>query len=139
MTETAYRFIETLPNPNAYARLRAAVGWNELHPEAVATGLSGSQYTVCVYREQEIVGCGRVVGDGGIYFYVQDIIVHPDHQGQGLGDGIMRRIMAHIAARARPNCFIALMAAQGAEAFYTKYGFERRPADRPGMFLIWDE
>jgi hypothetical protein len=29
------------------------------------------------------------------------------------------------------------MAAQGAEGFYERYGFQRRPDDRPGMFRVW--
>jgi len=137
-SETEYRFVEALPSISDYSRLRAAVGWSELSLEAMEVGLRGSLYSVCVYHGEELVGFGRVVGDGGIYFYIQDVIVLPEHQGQGLGKVIMSRIMAYLAEHARPNSFIGLMAAKEAQMFYERYGFARRPSDRPGMFLLWE-
>lgn len=133
-----YRFVEILPSALDYCRLRAAVGWSELPLEAVERGLNSSLYTVCLYHEEELVGCGRIVGDGGIYFYLQDVIVLPAHQGRGLGDRIMQRLMTYLEQYAQQNSFIGLMAAVGAEPFYERYGFRRRPSDRPGMFFIWE-
>ena len=137
--ESEYRLIEMLPSISDYHRLRAAVGWSELSPEAMEKGLESSLYSVCVCGGEEVVGCGRVVGDGAVYFYVQDVIVLPEHQGRGLGARIMGRIMAYLDGHAHRNSFIALMAAKGAGGFYEQYGFARRPPDRPGMFLIWEE
>jgi ribosomal protein S18 acetylase RimI-like enzyme len=139
-TERAeYRFEEALPTVSDYNQLRAVVGWSEQSLEAVAEGLPRSLYSLCVYRDQELVGYGRVVGDGGVYFYVQDIIVLPEHQGQGLGHEIMSRVMAYLAEHAYPDSFIGLMAAQGVAGFYERYGFAERPSGRPGMFSIWGE
>jgi GNAT superfamily N-acetyltransferase len=137
--ESEYRLIEMLPSISDYRRLRAAVGWSELPPEATKKGLESSLYSVCVRRGEEVVGCGRVVGDTAVYFYIQDVIVLPEHQGRGLGARIMGRIMAYLDGHAHRNSFIALMAAKGAEGFYERYGFARRPPDRPGMVLIWGE
>lgn len=134
-----YRFEQALPTVSDYNRLRAVVGWSEQTTEAVAEGLSRSLYSLCVYRGQELIGYGRIVGDGGVYFYIQDIIVLPEHQGQGVGHGIMSRILAYLAKHAYPDSFIGLMAAKGVAGFYERYGFAERPSDRPGMFLIWGE
>lgn len=139
MKNAEYRFEQALPTVSDYNRLRAVVGWSEQAPEAVAEGLPQSLYSLCVYWDQELVGYGRIVGDGGVYFYIQDIIVLPGHQGQGLGHGIMSRVMAYLAEHAYPDSFIGLMAAKGAAGFYERYGFAERPPDRPGMFLIWGE
>jgi ribosomal protein S18 acetylase RimI-like enzyme len=127
--------VERAPTPEEYGRLRASVGWNELSPDAIRAGLSGSLYSVVLERDGEAVGCGRVVGDGGVYFYVQDVIVAPELQGLGWGARIMDAVM-HLDASVRPGSFIGLMAAKDAEGFYRRYGFERRPDDRPGMFRI---
>jgi len=35
------------------------------------------------------------------------------------------------------NSFIGLMAAKDVAGFYEHYGFHRRPADRPGMYMMW--
>jgi len=120
-----------------YAALRRAVGWPEVDPEAVRIGLARDLYTVVAERGGVTIGCGRIVGDGGIYFYLQDVIVQPQHQGQRIGEALMARLMAYLAAHARENSFIGLMAAAGVEAFYAKFGFTRRPDNRPGMYRVW--
>jgi GNAT superfamily N-acetyltransferase len=128
--------VERAPTPDEYRRLRASVGWNEVDADGVVAGLSSSLYAVVLERDGDAVGCGRVVGDGGIYFYLQDVIVLPELQGQGWGTRIMEAVMRYVEASARPGSFIGLMAAKDAEGFYLRYGFERRPDDRPGMFRI---
>jgi ribosomal protein S18 acetylase RimI-like enzyme len=139
LKHAGYRFEQALPTVSDYNRLRVVVGWSEQSPEAVAEGLPRSLYSLCVYRDQELVGYGRIVGDGGVYFYIQDIIVLPEHQGQGLGHEIMSGVMAYLAERAYPGSFIGLMAAKGVTGFYERYGFAERPPGRPGMFLIWGQ
>jgi ribosomal protein S18 acetylase RimI-like enzyme len=128
--------VERAPTPDEYQRLRASVGWNELSPDSIRAGLSGSLYSVVLERDGDAVGCGRVVGDGGVYFYVQDVIVLPELQGLGWGARIMDAVMRYLDASARPGSFIGLMAAKDVEGFYRRYGFDRRPDDRPGMFRI---
>ena len=128
--------VERAPTPGEYRRLRAGVGWNEVDADGVVAGLSSSLYAVVLERDGQAVGCGRVVGDGGIYFYLQDVIVLPELQGQGWGARIMEAVMRYVEAAARPGSFIGLMAAKDAEGFYLRYGFERRSDDRPGMFRI---
>jgi len=128
--------VERAPTPDEYGRLRASVGWNELQGDGVRAGLSGSLFAVVLERDGEAVGCGRVVGDGGIYFYVQDVIVLPELQGRGWGARIMEAVMRYLDEAVRPGSFIGLMAASDVEGFYRRYGFERRPDDRPGMYRI---
>ena len=67
-----------------------------------------------------------------ICFYIQDIIVIPDFQNQGIGFQIMSNIMDFIKTNGTNNCFIGLMSALGREAFYTKFGFTKRPNDKLG-------
>lgn len=76
------------------------------------------------------------MGDGGIYFYVQDVIVHPDHQGKGVGRSIMNAIMHYLRSMAEEGSYIGLMAAKNVEGFYELYGFRRRPGNRPGMYML---
>lgn len=131
------RLVEREPTVEEYQRLRRAVGWGAMTDEAVTAGLPRALYSVVLERDGEVVGCGRVVGDGGLYFYVQDIIVLPELRGRGLGARIMGSVMAYLERTARPGAFVGLMAAEGVEGFYEPYGFRRRPDDRPGMFRAW--
>lgn len=58
--------VERAPTPDEYRRLRREVGWEEVDPEAVARGLGGALYSVCLEDgDGGIVACARVVGDGG--------------------------------------------------------------------------
>ncbi len=127
--------VEREPSVEEYQRLRRAVGWSQVSDEAAGAGLPRSLYSVCAVRSGEVIGCGRVVGDGGLYFYIQDIMVLPEFQGQGIGHKLMDSVMRYIEARAMPGAFIGLMAAKGYAGFYERYGFRSRPTDAPGMSL----
>lgn len=129
-----YLLIERSPSVKEYQRLREAAGWGNLDTEATQIGLRNSLYSVCMIHDDEIVGCGRVVGDGSIYFYIQDIIILPELQKTGLGKRIMDAVMKYINSHAPQNAFIGLMAAKGVSKFYEKYGFSERSSHEPGMF-----
>ena len=137
MMTDEFQLVTRPPTVAEYQALRRAVGWPEVDPAAVETGLAHSLFAVCLLRGEDVVGCGRIVGDGGIYFYIQDVIVLPAYQRRGLGRRIMDELMADLARRARQNSFIGLMAAEGVARFYEGYGFKERPTGRPGMFRLW--
>ena len=89
--------------------------WKQKH------GLHNSLFSVYVIFENEVVGCGRVIGDGGIYFYIQDVIVLPEFQGKGIGKRIMNAIMDYLKTYAPSGAFVYLMAAKGVSRFYERY------------------
>jgi len=132
-----YILFERSPTVEDYHRLCRTVGWEHVDDEATEMGLRNALFSVCMIHKDQVIGCGRVVGDGGIYFYIQDIIVLPEFQGRGLGRRIMDAVMNYLSSHAHPNAFIGLMAAKGVSGFYEKHGFAERPPDRPGMFRIW--
>jgi len=66
-----------------FQELRIAVGWFKTHPLLAERSVKGTLYSVCAYAEGKTVGIARVIGDGGMTLYVQDVIVHPDYQGRG--------------------------------------------------------
>jgi ribosomal protein S18 acetylase RimI-like enzyme len=94
--------IERPPTLEEYRALRDAVGWGNGDPEAAQIGLRNALFSVCVVGQGGVIGCGRIVGDGGTGFYVQDIIVLPAYHGYGLGRRIMDAVMAYISIHARP-------------------------------------
>ena len=128
--------IDRAPTVSEYHGLRESVGWHALPEHAAEVGLAQSLYAVCVLWESDVVGCGRVVGDGGIYFYIQDVIIRPQFQGRGYATRVMEKLMGYIERTAQSGAFIALMAAPGLEGFYGRFGFSCFPDDTPGM-LIW--
>lgn len=130
--------VERAPTIEEYSELRKAVGWNTLGQEMMEKGLCNSLYSVCAIYKNKTIGCGRVVGDGAMYFYVQDIIVLPEFQKKGIGKSIMASIMQWLSRHVSDKSFVGLMATKGNSKFYEKWGFQERPPDRPGMFIIWE-
>jgi GNAT superfamily N-acetyltransferase len=135
-----YRLERRPPTARELRALNDAVGWTDLpgSDDAVARGLAASLFGVVVLTTAgETVGSARVVGDGGVYFYVQDLMVAPAHQGRGLGDLLLDEVFAYLERAAPAGALVGLMAAQGKADFYARRGFAARPQDGPGMSLTW--
>jgi len=135
-----YRLERRPPTVRELRALNDAVGWTDLRvdDDAVARGLAASLFGVVVLTiAGEAVGSARVVGDGGMYFYVQDLIVAPLHQGRGLGDLLLDQVLAYLERDAPDGAFVGLIAAEGKAGFYARRGFAVRPQDGPGMSLTW--
>ena len=132
-----FEIVERSPTVEEYQMLRREVGWPEVDAALVPRSLAASLFSVCLLHDRAVVGCGRVVGDGGIYLYVQDVIVLPPYQRQGHGRRIMDALMSYVARQAGRNSFVGLNAAKGVAPFYYRYGFTERPPERPAMVRMW--
>lgn len=117
-----------------YQSLRQTTGWGSIENDVVEKALDKDLFSVCVLESEQIVGMGRVIGDGAIYFYIQDVIVDPGYQNKGIGKLIMESIEDYLAKNSNNNSFIGLMAAEGVTQFYEQFGYQKRFDDRPGMF-----
>ena len=118
---------------NEYQALRGTTDWFSVDDEVVEKSLKNDLFSVCVFNNMTLVGMGRIVGDDAIYFYIQDIIIIPSYQGKGIGVLIMNEIEAYLEENAFNNSFIGLMAADGVQGFYHKFGYLERAKTRPGM------
>lgn len=119
-----------------YQQLRKTTNWNSVEDKAVEKALGRDLFSICVFDEDKIIGMGRVIGDGAIYFYIQDIIVLPEYQGKGIGNLIMNNIETFINKNDYNNSFVGLMAAKGTIGFYDNFGYLKRPENKPGMYKI---
>lgn len=120
-----------------YMNLREIVGWgNPENIEAIELGLKNTLYSICIEVEEQTIGYGRIVGDGGFTFYIQDIIVLPSYQRLGLGNKIMAELMEYITSTYSPGSSVGLMSAKGKEGFYKKFGFVERPNEGYGAGMI---
>ena len=86
-------------------------------------GLANTTYGVSLLRDGEVVGMGRIVGDGGCFHFVVDIAVDPQLQGRGLGKRIMDALDAWLRANAEPTAHVSLFADGQAKHLYAQYGF----------------
>ena len=80
-------FIHKVPSVEAYNKLRVNSGMNSTKPNSeVKKALDGTLFAVSVYEDNELIGLGRVVGDGGITFVVSDIMVDKKFQRRGIAN-----------------------------------------------------
>lgn len=90
-------------------------------PADLALVFGNSMFRAFAYDEGRLVGAGRVLADGRDCAYLCDVAVHPDFQGQGLGRGIIERLLARCGGHRK----IILYAVPGKEGFYERLGFRR--------------
>lgn len=115
------------PPPEGYIQLRAQSGFGKITLEQSTNSLDNSLFCVSIYQMDKLVGLGRIVGDGVLFFYISDVLVSPDMKGHGIGKALMKEILAYLEKTVNELSTVALLAAPHRESFYTQFGFEVCP------------
>jgi GNAT superfamily N-acetyltransferase len=123
MTARAIRFSERRDIPVAkLVALYQANGWSSAKkPDLLRKALSNSATLVSAWVGSELVGIGNAITDGYLVVYYPHMLVHPKHQGRGIGSEIMKRLMD----KYRGFHQHMLVADGRAIEFYEKCGFTR--------------
>lgn len=110
-----------------FIRLKAATGFRERPVEQVKKALKNNLYDVVALVNDEVVGMGRLVGDGVMYWYLQEIVVLPEYQGNGIGTAIVNKLLKYVEEHTAEGNFtsVGLTAAEGKEDFYERFGFAK--------------
>ena len=116
-----------------YLRNSAEMGTRSL--EGVKKGLGNELYGVLLYLKdsEELVGMGRIVGDGGTVFHICDMVVKPEWQKKGAGTMIMNQLMNYIEELGFSDAYVNLIA--DVNGFYEKWGFKPTHPRSKGMYL----
>lgn len=133
MDAMSYTTLHAIPPAQTYRHLRVASGLSPKSAEAAARGLPNTLFAVQLMLENEPVGMGRVIGDGGTAFQVVDIAVLPEHQGKGLGKRIMGEIACWLHANVPESGYVSLLADVPADALYAQFGFVHTAPRTVGM------
>lgn len=131
--------INTL-TPEMFLELYSSVGWEPPCIEQVREALTNTIATFTVYDNQQAVGMVRLIGDGGMSFYIKDFAVIPSYQSKGVGTLLMESMEKYIRESISSDWAVSLelISTKEAVSFYKKNGFEERPCewDGPGMFKM---
>lgn len=126
--------------PELFLELYRSVGWEPPCIGQVRTALENTMATFTCYDGNCPVGMVRVIGDGGMSFYIKDFAVLPSYQGKGAGKCLMEALERYVKECKPSDWAVSLELISSGEAvdFYKKYGFEERPCewDGPGMFKM---
>ena len=116
--------------------LYQAVGWTNYtnQPQMLEQSLTHSLAIYVARDGEEIVGLVRLVGDGFSSVFVQDLIVLPSYQRQGIGSALMKEALGDYK-----DAYQVQLATEQTEktlAFYRSLGFKTLSTyDCTGM--IW--
>ena len=121
-----------------YLDIRASVNWRELARNQAEKALRHSLILVGAYEDDHLVGMGRIVGDGAVICYVQDLIVRPQYQKHNVGSQVLSTLIQYVEGirEEGSQMMLCLMCAKGREPFYEKHGFIARPTDTLGPGMI---
>jgi len=126
--------VDRLPTAREHEALARSVDWlDHFDYASMPDSLAGSLRGAVVLADDEVVGMARLVGDGVHYFYVQDVIVHPDHDGNGYATQLVQRLVDWVATVAPAPALIGLFASPEARGVYEELGFST--GDATGMTL----
>lgn len=123
---------ENALTPEIYVSVRRSVGMMEYKEIDVKKALRYTLFSVVVLENNEPVGIGRVIGDGRVAFFIKDVAVIPQKQGNGIGKLIMDELMKYIKQEGAERAYVGLMSLKGTEEFYKKFGFHIRPYQNEG-------
>jgi GNAT superfamily N-acetyltransferase len=123
---------------DTYMNLRKQVGWKMLSEKQAQMALDNCLFNVVAYLDGKPVGMGRIVGDGAVVCYVQDLVILPAVQGRGIGSKVLGRLVEYVDSITQEGTemMLCLMCAKGREGFYKLHGFMARPTPNLGPGMI---
>lgn len=130
-----FKIEEGVPDIGTFLSLRSKAGMQPRSEEGASKGLGQELFSVLLRLEEsdDIVGMGRVIGDGGTIFVICDMLVIEQFQSKGGGTIIMNALMEYLLREAPPKSYINLMA--DVDGFYERWGFVPSLPNSRGMVL----
>ena len=85
----------TFFNKDEILRLYSSVGWTAYtnNFSALEQGFKNSLLVLAAYEKDELLGIIRVVGDGFTIVFIQDILVFPYKQRNGVGTALLQAVL----------------------------------------------
>lgn len=103
--------------------LYAAVGWTAYtrDEDSLAVAIANSAFVVSAWDGETLVGLARALSDDVSICYLQDILVHPDHQRRGIGELLIGACLTrYVHVRSK---VLLTDDEERQRAFYEKVGF----------------
>ena len=124
MTDVLYRFGSVgLDVDRLHTWLAASYWAGQRSREQIERSLRHS-FCISAWDGTTMVGFARLITDFATHAYLCDVIVDPAAHGQGVGRGLVSRLVGHEAVA---TCLIQLLT-RDAHGVYRPLGFVDRPA-----------
>jgi GNAT superfamily N-acetyltransferase/uncharacterized glyoxalase superfamily protein PhnB len=117
-----------------------AVGWaRDTNPETAPRVLETALYGAVAVVEGQTVGCAFLTGDNAGFYYVRDVMVHPNWQGRRIGTALMQVLMDYLRAHGPEHALVGLFTGSDLHEFYAQFGFRGPNSGLYGMTQVLRE
>ena len=120
------QIVARMPTEDEARELSSSIGW----PASSNPGNDNPAPLPVVFAvvaentsNKAIVGSALLLGDQRSFYYVKDVMVHPDWQGKRIGTALMKKINNWIDRNAANHSLVGLFAKETLEPFYQQFGF----------------
>ena len=127
------QIVERIPTVREYQSIIASVGFRDHTVGAIETALKNTVFCVCAIDGDNVVGFGRIVGDGSISFLLTNVIVRPEYQRQRIGTRIVEMLCEMMDSLPHKNMVLEVAPLPELETFYKLGGFTSCRLAPPGM------
>lgn len=125
---------EEVPQLKEYIDLRFDAGLPEVEESIVGTALNRSLLSVLVRDGNDrLIGMGRVIGDGALYFQLVDVMAAASYRDQGLEETIVSELLARLKKIAPSGAEVTVITDVPGIKLYQHAGFKLLYPERYGM------
>ncbi|WP_411552169.1 GNAT family N-acetyltransferase [Paenibacillus lautus] len=125
---------EEVPQLKEYIDLRFDAGLPEVEESIAETALNRSLLSVLVRDGNDrLIGMGRVIGDGALYFQLVDVMAAASYRDQGLEETIVSELLARLKKIAPSGAEVTVITDVPGIKLYQHAGFKLLYPERYGM------
>ena len=118
------KIVERIPGIDEFNYLRRSTSGpppDELHPDH----LKGPIYGVVAIDTDtnQTIGCALLWSDNASFYYLKDVMVAKEWQGQHVGTALMTKLVDWLDKNGIPKSLVGLYTGEQLESFYKRFGF----------------
>jgi GNAT superfamily N-acetyltransferase/catechol 2,3-dioxygenase-like lactoylglutathione lyase family enzyme len=122
-----------LPTWPEMEALLHAVGWARDNTPEAPRVLKAAIFGAVAVVEGQTVGCAFLTSDNAGFYYVRDVMVHPDWQRRGIGTALMRAVAEHLRTLGDEEALVGLFTGPHLHSFCAQFGFRGPKSGLYGM------
>lgn len=116
------------PTFEEFIELHHSVGWTSTTNMAyLKDQLAAPVHSVIAVdtTTNKTVGCAMVITDNASFYYIKDVMVMKEWQGQRVGTALMKSLDEWITNNGIPKSLVGLYTGENLEPFYAQFGFAK--------------
>ncbi|KEK23464.1 GNAT family N-acetyltransferase [Bacillus gaemokensis] len=127
--------LHEMPTIKEYIDLRRSTGKSAQDESLAQIALNHTIHSVIVKEgdESEVLGLGRIIGDGAYFFQIVDMMASPLQKDKGIDDIVLKELLSYLEGKSLKGTHVTVMADVSSIKLYQKFGFNLVYPDFYGM------